>query len=153
MGEESHDEYLFDVTARDPGRYESDYESGQLYEDATRFFDAQAFERALAVYLQSWSVDRHSKTAERIGLCYTTMGKFDDAMKWHDMAIAENPRRQGAYRTRAELFERLGDYDAAIRDYEMALSITPHFKLCRDAITRLQALLDRRTRDRASGQE
>ncbi|NQU52123.1 MAG: tetratricopeptide repeat protein [Bacteroidetes bacterium] len=58
---------------------------------------------------------------------YLDMGKTDDAMKYLEMAIAQDPTNTTYYFAQGTLYEKLNDEENAIKTYEGALEIDSEF--------------------------
>ncbi len=58
---------------------------------------------------------------------YLDMNKTDDAMKYLDMAIAQDPTNTTYYFAQGTLYEKLGDEENAIKTYEKAIEIDAEF--------------------------
>jgi tetratricopeptide (TPR) repeat protein len=58
---------------------------------------------------------------------YLDMGKTDDAMKYLEMAIAQDPTNTTYYFAQGTLYEKLGDEANAIKTYERGLEIDSEF--------------------------
>lgn len=51
------------------------------------------------------------------------LGRSEEALTWFDQAVDLQPSFGGSYANRGILHDRIGDYEAAIADYEMALQL------------------------------
>jgi tetratricopeptide (TPR) repeat protein len=130
-----------DSVLADDGRYDL---SLQLYEAGRSEFEAGRHEAAVRVLQQSWELYRSSKTAEILARAYAALRQLEPALDWFDVSVHLNPRRQGVYRFRAEVHERLGNLGAALRDYETAVAINPDYKRCREAAARIREQIAKR---------
>lgn len=78
---------------------------------------------AFDLCLESWQVDGSSLVHAYRGLCYLKTGNFERARIDLDRAISWEPTFSEAYAFRSELFEKLGEYDHAKSDREIALKL------------------------------
>ncbi|MDH3282987.1 MAG: tetratricopeptide repeat protein, partial [Gammaproteobacteria bacterium] len=51
--------------------------------------------------------------------------RYDEALDAFDMAIAHAPEVGFTYANRGILYDRMGEYELAIRDYEQAMTLDP----------------------------
>lgn len=82
-----------------------------------------------ALCLLNQLIARHADSAidyNNRGLMYLKLGKYDQAMRDFDYAIALNPNLDRVYNNRANCQAIQGNLVEAIADYEMALDINPY---------------------------
>jgi predicted AlkP superfamily phosphohydrolase/phosphomutase len=65
------------------------------------------------------------------------LGRYPDAMKQLEVAIQLDPLDVEAYHNKAVIFERLGQKDAAIAQYRLAVRYNPQYEPSRRALERL----------------
>ena len=129
-----------DRYAREEDAHDAAYD---LFGKGRDLMEVGRFEEAINHLECSWRVSAHFKTAELLGRCYARLGVNGRALEWFGKGLEENPRWQGLYRLRAGVHERMGAIEEAIRDYEVVVSLTPHDKGSREALTRLRAMVKR----------
>jgi tetratricopeptide (TPR) repeat protein len=61
-----------------------------------------------------------------LGLAHAARSQLDSAITEYTAAIAADPDRAAAYRTRADTFFKLGRWTDAIADYDRLLELAPH---------------------------
>jgi|SRR5882672_377296 len=61
------------------------------------------------------------------GFAYLQAGRYPDALRDFEQAMALNPRDPNAYVGRGTLFARTGSYDRALADYGKAIEIDPEY--------------------------
>ena len=106
------------VLSRAPGDAE--------YHAANKFFEDGAYERALNSYdnaLQLNSSNIHALRGKARSLMQ--LGKENEALDAFNEAIAIEPEFGGTYANRGILFDRMGEYELALQDYQTALKIDP----------------------------
>ena len=65
------------------------------------------------------------------------LGRYDEAMKELDAAVAIEPLNVEAYHNRGAVFERRDDPQAAIEEYRRAVRYNPQYEPSRRALQRL----------------
>jgi Flp pilus assembly protein TadD/predicted AlkP superfamily pyrophosphatase or phosphodiesterase len=65
------------------------------------------------------------------------LGRYDEAMVQLDEAIKLEPLNPEPYHNRGVIYEKRGQRDAAIREYQTALRYNPQYDASREALTRL----------------
>lgn len=96
------------------------------YHAANKFFEDGAYERALNSYddaLQLNSSNIHALRGKARSLMQ--LGKENEALDTFNEAIAIEPEFGGTYANRGILFDRMGEYELALQDYQTALNIDP----------------------------
>jgi len=104
------------LVEREPG--DSAYEAGN------RLFEDGDYSRALAEY--DAALQQNPKAPKLVRARARTlmqMGRNQEALQWFNRAIETEPFFGGAYANRGILHDRMGDYQAAIVDYEKALQL------------------------------
>lgn len=94
------------------------------FKAAERAFADHNYARALDNYRKALGENPESVEAMR-GKARSLLQKQRpaEALEWFDRAIAEEPAFAGTYMNRGIAHDRLGDYTAALMDYEQALSM------------------------------
>jgi predicted AlkP superfamily phosphohydrolase/phosphomutase/predicted TPR repeat methyltransferase len=67
------------------------------------------------------------------------LGRYDDALEHLQAAIRVQPLNPEAYHNRAVIYERRGEVQAAVKDYQAALRYNPQYAPSRQALARLGA--------------
>ena len=65
------------------------------------------------------------------------LGRYDAAMEQLDLAIQLEPLNPEPYHNRGVIYEKRGQRDAAVREYQTALRYNPQYDASRQALTRL----------------
>ncbi|MCZ6731367.1 MAG: tetratricopeptide repeat protein [Gammaproteobacteria bacterium] len=96
------------------------------YHAANKLFEDGDYERALQAYdeaLQNQSDDIHALRGRARSLMQ--LGRSKDALTDFNLAIKRQPEFAGTYASRGILYDRMGEYEKAIADYERALQLDP----------------------------
>ncbi len=64
----------------------------------------------------------------QLGVAYNAVGRLDDAIREHKIAIKKNPGFYRTYYNLGNVYLKQGEYDKAITQFGKALSIRPDFK-------------------------
>jgi tetratricopeptide (TPR) repeat protein len=81
---------------------------------------------ALVDYQRSKSLTPNNAfLLEAIGLCFTRLFQFAEAVATFDEAIRANPLHMASYNRKAEALSMAGNFDAARRVYERAIALDP----------------------------
>lgn len=79
-----------------------------------------------------------------IGAYYIELKRFEEAIPWF-LKAKQAKRYESPHYPRFNLgrvYERLGRWEDAIREYEEAIELVPDYKLAYQALTRLQAAMN-----------
>ena len=96
------------------------------YHAANKFFEDGAYERALKSYndaLQLNSSNIHALRGRARSLMQ--LGNEVEALAVFNEAIEIEPEFGGTYANRGILYDRMGEYELALQDYQTALKIDP----------------------------
>lgn len=79
-----------------------------------------------------------------IGVYYIELGQYGEAIPWLIKAKAAKRYESPQYPrfNLGRVYEKLGKWQEAIREYEEALELVPDYKLAYQALTRLQAAMN-----------
>ena len=100
-------------------------EEGAQYHDQGNFAEAiPYFEDALERPLINYN---KSEVLTMIGNCYNELEEYDEAIRYHDMAIKEEPKNQMAYVNKGVVCRLLGQFEEAEKMYNKALELEPEY--------------------------
>lgn len=68
-----------------------------------------------------------SDVLSMIGNCYNELREMEQSLKYHDLAIAEDPNNHKAYVNKGIVYRLQGEYDKAEKMYTQALSLAPDY--------------------------
>ena len=105
--------------------------AGLLFEQGKHQESADAYRRLVAQDPQDPTL--RTSLAGALG----ALGRYDEAMKELDAAIALEPLNVEAYHNRGAVFERRGNPQAAIEEYRRAVRYNPQYEPSRRALERL----------------
>lgn len=93
---------------------------------ADRAFADGHYERALNNYKDSLDADPERVESMR-GMARTLLQKekLEEAIIYFNMAIEQEPEFAGTYANRGIAYDRMGEHELALRDYELALHLDP----------------------------
>lgn len=95
-------------------------------------------ERAIVFFNQVISIDYTNLMAYREkAVCLYDTGKYLDALKTLELAIALKKNYDEAYYWMGRCFEKLNNNEAAIQNYQLALQMDPEFIEAKDALQKL----------------
>ena len=124
------------------GEAERWFELGATWDD-----DPAQWERAVDAYRRVTTLaPDHAAAWNNLGLLQHRMGRYEDARRHYEVALAADPACAEAAYNLGSLHDDLGDGDQAVRWYRRALDVHPDYG---DAHFNLASILERRG-DRAS---
>ena len=89
-----------------------------------KFFENGDYERALTEYETALRQNPEAPYLVRAkARALMQLERNDEALSWFDRAVEYQPFFGGTYANRGILYDRMGQYDLAIRDYEKALEL------------------------------
>jgi len=94
------------------------------YQQGNTLFEDGAYQQALRHYEDALSQlpdAAHYVRAKARTLMQ--LGRHDEALQWFNQAVELQPFFGGAYANRGILYDRMGEYDLAVADYEKALEL------------------------------
>ncbi len=93
--------------------------------------DERKFEEALPVLKKALTEPHldYSKSSilTAIGNCYTEFEDYDEAIKFHDMALAGDPKNHRAHVNKGIVYRLKGEYESAANCYLEALKLAPDY--------------------------
>lgn len=104
-----------DALVEEGARY---YDQGN-YAEAIPFFQ-DAIEKPLINY-------NKSEVLTMIGNCYNELDEYEESIKYHNMAIKEDPKNHMAFVNKGVVCRLLGDFDEAEKMYNRALELEPEY--------------------------
>ncbi|MFN3152315.1 tetratricopeptide repeat protein [Bremerella sp.] len=100
-------------------------EEGALYHDQGNFAEAiPYFQDALEKPLVNYN---KSEVMTMIGNCYNELDEYEESIKYHNMAIKEDPKNHMAYVNKGVVCRLLGEFDEAEKMYNKALELEPNY--------------------------
>lgn len=98
----------------------------QAFHSAERLFEDKAYQRALKQYERALQQNSDHVHALR-GYARTMMmlGQNDEALRAFNDAIEYEPGFGGTFANRGILYDRMGEHELAIQDYERSLQLDP----------------------------
>jgi arylsulfatase A-like enzyme len=117
---------------------------------AALHFQAGKYAEAAAAYARLVEADpKDSGLRASFAGALGALGRYDAAFEQLTKAIELDPVNVEAYHNRAVIYERRGDREAAIRDYQTAVRYGPQYEPSRQALSRLGAPMPNVPRDAA----
>jgi predicted AlkP superfamily phosphohydrolase/phosphomutase/tetratricopeptide (TPR) repeat protein len=110
--------------------------AGMMFEQGRHQEAADAYRRLVA--LDPEDATLRTSLAGALG----ALGRYDEAMKELDAAIAIEPLNVEAYHNRGAVFERRNDPKSAIEEYRRAVRYNPQYEPSRRALQRLTGSAD-----------
>lgn len=94
---------------------------------------------AINTYLSILQLDpMHFDAHYNLGYVYAfQVDSMDQALKYYDLAIRDNPASDRAYWARGRCYEDAGEYTKASADYSKALELNPQFSPAAEGLERL----------------
>ncbi|MDQ3108315.1 MAG: tetratricopeptide repeat protein [Bacteroidota bacterium] len=113
---------------------EAMYNLGMYYQESDNY------NAAIETYTTLLKVNPHHFDAHfNLGMLHVVkLNVVDEAMKYFNAAIEDNPQDPRGYYGRGYCFEKKGDVTNAIADYKMALKVDPTYDNAAMAISRLE---------------
>jgi len=68
-----------------------------------------------------------SEVMTMIGNCYNELDEYEESIKYHDMAIKEDPKNHMAFVNKGVVCRLLGEFDEAEKMYNKALELEPDY--------------------------
>ncbi|MFA8017756.1 tetratricopeptide repeat protein [Bremerella cremea] len=99
-------------------------QAAALYEDGDYEAAVPVFKKALDKPLKEYP---KSVALTMLGNCYNEMGEYEESIKYHEMAIEEDPQNHRAYVNKGVVCRLMGDFDEAEQMYNKALEIEPNY--------------------------
>ncbi|WDI43175.1 tetratricopeptide repeat protein [Bremerella sp. P1] len=100
-------------------------EEGALYHDQGNYAEAiPYFQDALKKPLINYN---KSEVLTMIGNCYNELDEYEESIKYHDMAIKEDPQNHMAYVNKGVVCRLIGEFDEAEKMYNKALELEPEY--------------------------
>jgi tetratricopeptide (TPR) repeat protein len=94
------------------------------YQEGELFFEDGEYDQALEKYGEALAAQPdlpHYVRAKARALMQ--LGRDEEALRWFDRAVELQPFFGGTYANRGILYDRMGEYDKAVADYEKALEL------------------------------
>ena len=111
---------IYDGVLREKKASNSDYFA------ANKFFEDGFYEEALRAYRKSVVKSESQLNAKRgIARSLMQLGREDEALAMFNEVIELEPDFAASYANRGILYDRIGNYHAAIADYQKALQLNP----------------------------
>jgi tetratricopeptide (TPR) repeat protein len=95
------------------------------YQEGEIFFEDGEYARALEKYEAALRADPttpHYVRAKARALMQ--LERYDEALRWFNQAVEIQPFFGGTYANRGILYDRIGEYEKAVADYEKALELS-----------------------------
>lgn len=105
--------------------------AAMLFEQGKHQEAADAYRRLVAQNPKDSSL--HTSLAGALG----ALGRYADAMKELDLAVAIEPLNAEAYHNRGAVYERIGKPESAIEQYRTAVRYNPQYEPSRRALVRM----------------
>lgn len=94
------------------------------FQEGDIFFEDGEYERALEKYEQALSEQPEAPHYARAkARTLMQLGRNEQALTWFDQAVELQPFFGGTYANRGILYDRMGEYQKAVADYEKALNL------------------------------
>lgn len=98
---------------------------GAVYYDEGNYAEAiPCFEDALKKPLINYD---KSEVLTMIGNCYNELDEYEESIRYHNMAIKENPKNHTAYVNKGIVCRFLGEFEEAEKMYNKALELEPDY--------------------------
>lgn len=100
-------------------------EEGAVYHDQGNYAEAiPYFEDALERPLINYN---KSEVLTMIGNCYNELEEYEESIKYHNMAIKEDPKNYMAFVNKGVVCRLIGEFDEAEKMYNKALELEPDY--------------------------
>lgn len=94
------------------------------YQEGELFFEDGEYGEALAKYEEALAEQPEAPHYVRAkARALTQLGRHDEALRWFDRAVELQPFFGGTYANRGILYDRMGEFEKAVVDYEKALKL------------------------------
>lgn len=94
------------------------------YQEGDIFFEDGEYDRALEKYEEALAEQADAPHYVRAkARTLMQLGRNEEALRWFDRAVALQPFFGGTYANRGILYDRMGEYEKAVEDYEKALEL------------------------------
>lgn len=104
---------------------DAEVDAGQALAESEKYAEAiPHFERALQLPLRNYS---KSDVYTQIGNCYNELDELEESLKYHDLALAEDPNNYKAYVNKGIVYRLIGEFDKAEEMYNKALVLAPDY--------------------------
>lgn len=95
------------------------------FQEGEIFFEDGEYQRALRKYeeaLQAKADAPHYVRAKARTLMQ--LGRYEESLRWFNQAVELQPYFGGTYANRGILYDRMGEYERAVADYEKAVDLS-----------------------------
>lgn len=94
------------------------------YQEGEIFFEDGEYQRALEKYEEALNASPDSPHYVRAkARALMQMERYEESLRWFNRAVEVQPFFGGTYANRGILYDRLGEYERAVADYEKALEL------------------------------
>ena len=94
------------------------------YLTGEKFFEDGDYERALAEYESALVEDPDAPYLSRAkARALMQLGRYEESLDWFNRAVELQPFFGGTYANRGILYDRMGQYELAVEDYQKALDL------------------------------
>ncbi len=126
--------YYLNALKINPNSQEAMYDLGMYYQESDNY------NAAIETYTTLLKVNPHHFDSHfNLGMLHVVkLNVVDEAMKYFNLAIEDDPKDPRGYYGRGFCFEKKGDVTNAMADYKMALTVEPGYENAIIAINRLE---------------
>lgn len=112
----------------------------KLDKDSYLQYNQKNYEMAIKDLLELSEMNPTSRSVyfNNIGLCYLDQNNYDEAKKFFEQSIAASDNFSSAYLNLGKIYERMGDRDKAMMNYEKAVKSDPNNRAAKDGYERLK---------------
>ncbi len=102
-----------------------------LVEEGAQYYDQGNYAEAIPFFQDA--VDKplinynKSEVLTMIGNCYNELDEYEESIRYHNMAIKEDPQNHMAFVNKGVVCRLLGDFDEAEKMYNKALELEPEY--------------------------
>lgn len=113
-----------------------------------QFFMALCYEgqnnyrSAIESYRKALTMRQDSSAASNLGMCYTKIGDFSNAVEYYQLASRLDSKNPFPLNNLAQLYLRNGDYEEVIPYAMQAIQLDGNFRQANEALTVAYAMLD-----------